>query len=95
LTLFLKIVGGIVALALGVYWGLAGTYTSDPEEIDRALGPGGRTRKVKRTFTPLGWLRGRVESPSRARRTAGANRRFDFVAPGSKDEDPPEIKLRK
>jgi hypothetical protein len=93
--LFLKILGGLAALALGVYWGMAGSYSSDPEELDRALGPGGRTRRVKRSFTPLGWLRGKVESPSRARRTAGANRRFDFVAPGSKDDDSPKISLRK
>ena len=84
--LFLKILGGIAALVLGVYLGTAGRYESDPEELDRALGPGGRSRKVKRSFTPLGWLRGRVESPSRARRMGGAHRRFDFVAPKSPDD---------
>jgi hypothetical protein len=84
--MFLKILGGIAALALGVYWGTAGRYESDQEELDRALGPGGRSRRVKRSFTPLGWLRGRVESPSRARRMGGANRSFDLVPPKPLDD---------
>ena len=93
--LFLKLLGGIAALALGVYWGASGRYDSDPDELDRSLGPGGRSRKVKRAFTPLGWLRGRVESPSRARRMGGAHRRFDFVPPKAPDKDKPQTKLRK
>ena len=82
---FLKILGGVLALGLGVYLGLAGRYRPDFEEIDEALGPGGRTRKVKRVFTPLAWLRGMQERPSHARRRGGPSRRFDLIVP-----DPPK-----
>jgi hypothetical protein len=84
-------------VVLGVYLGTPGRYESDPDELDRSLSPGGRSRKVKRAFTPLGWLRGRVESPSRARRMGGAHRAFDFVPPPKptdKDKKPP-VKLVK
>jgi ribosomal protein L20 len=55
--LFLKILGGILALALGVYWGLSGQYRQTPEEVDQALRRAGRSRRTKRHFTPLGWMR--------------------------------------
>jgi hypothetical protein len=80
----LKILGGLLALGLGVYWGWPGQYRPDPEELDQALGPGGRTRKVKRSFTPLSWLRGMQERPSHSRRRS-ASRRFSLVEP-----DPPK-----
>lgn len=83
--LLLKILGGVVALGLGVYLGLAGQYRPDFEELDEALGSGGRTRKVKRVFTPLAWLRGMQERPSHARRRGGPSRHFDLVLP-----DPPK-----
>ena len=82
---FLKVLGGVLALGLGVYLGLAGRYRPDFEEIDEALGPGGRTRKAKRVFTPLAWLRGMQERPSHARRRGDSDRRFDLILP-----DPPK-----
>ena len=84
---FLKVLGGVLALGLGVYLGLAGRYRPDFEELDEALGPGGRTRKVKRVFTPLAWLRGMQERPSHARRRGGSDRRFDLIVPDSPKED--------
>ena len=84
--LLLKIIGGLAALGIGLYLGLAGQYRADPSELDRALGPGGRTRKVKRAFTPLGWLRQRQERASHVRRRGGRERHFSLVAPESKEE---------
>jgi hypothetical protein len=83
--IYLKILGGPLALALGVYFGMAGQYRPDPEELDQALAPGGRTRKVKRAFTPLAWLRGMQERPSHSRRRGGSRRHFSLVEP-----DPPK-----
>lgn len=86
----LKILGGVVALGLGIYFGMAGQYNPDPEDLEQSLRPGGRTRRVKRAFTPLGWLRGRLESPSRARRFGGASRSFNLVAPDAPKPDAPK-----
>ena len=87
--LFLKILGGLLALGLGLYWGSAGLYRPDPEEIEKALSGGGTSRKVKRHFTPLGWLPQNQERSSRIRRrTRGASsRRFNLIAPDSKDKE--------
>ncbi len=66
--LFLKILGGILALGIGLYMGSAARYRPDAEEIEKALSEGGRSKKVKRHFTPLGWLRQNQERSSRIRR---------------------------
>lgn len=81
--LFLKILGGILALAIGVFMGGSGRYRPDMEEIERSLAPGGRSRKVRTHFTPLGWLRRTDERASRARRRTrgGSGRRFNLVVP--------------
>ncbi len=86
--LLLKIIGGIIALALGLYLGLGGRYEPDFEEIEKSLGPGGRPRKVKRHFTLFGWLRQSDERPSRTRRRqrGASNRRFNLVLPDSKPD---------
>ena len=86
--LFLKILGGILALGLGLYWGGAGQYRPDPAEIDEALTEGGVTKRAKRHFTPLGWLRQNQERSSHLRRrTRGAStRRFNLISPES-DKD--------
>ncbi len=76
--LFLKILGGVLALALGVYLGTSGRYRPDPEDIDRVLEGGGRTRRTKRHFTPLGWLRQNQEGVSRERRRTRGNRSGPF-----------------
>ena len=55
MILFLKILGGIAAVALGIFLG-AGRYTQSPEEIEARMG-GGRPRRAKRHFMWLNYLR--------------------------------------
>ena len=55
--LFLKILGAIAALALGIYLGLPGRFRQTPEEIEQSLGVRRASRKAKRHFTPLDWIR--------------------------------------
>ncbi|MCJ7629835.1 MAG: hypothetical protein MUO50_15780 [Longimicrobiales bacterium] len=88
-VLFLKILGGILALGIGLYMGSAARYRPDSEEIEKALSEGGRSKKVKRHFTPLGWLRQTQERSSRIRRRSrgASTRRFDLIAPNSKKKD--------
>lgn len=85
--LFLKILCGLAALGIGIYLGMAGKYESDPEELDRALAPGGRSRKVKRRFTLFGWLRVSEERSSHRRRRRGSDRRFDLIPPADPRKD--------
>jgi len=88
--LFLKILGGLAALAIGLYWGLPGKTSQTPEDVEAALGPGGRTKRVKRRFTPLGWLRSVDERSSRQRRRGGGSGvRFNLAAPSGKDASGP------
>lgn len=86
--LFLKILAAVLALAIGLYLGGAGQYRPDHDEIDKALSGGGRTKKTKRHFTPLGWLRQTQERSSHIRRRARgvSTRRFDLSLPDSKNE---------
>ena len=85
MILFLKILGGVLALGYGIYLGMAGQYRPNHEELDKALGTRGRTRKVKTHFTPLGWLRKTEERASRGRiRDRGGRRRpFSLSSPDS------------
>ena len=87
--LFLKILGGLLALGIGLYMGSAGRYRPDAEEIEKALSGGGRSKRAKRHFTPLGWLRKTQErSSSIRRRSRGApTGRFTLIAPASKKKD--------
>jgi hypothetical protein len=82
--LFLKILGGLAALGLGIYLGLAGQYRPDSDTIDRALVGQGRTRRAKRHFTPLGWLRQNEERSSHIRRRRAPTGRFNLYSPDSK-----------
>jgi hypothetical protein len=83
-VLFLKLLGGIAALGLGIYLGLAGQFRADPREIDRALSGQGSTRRAKRHFTPLGWLRKTDERSSHLRRRRAPTGRFNLYSPESK-----------
>ena len=86
--LFLKVFGAILALGLGIYMGRAGPYQADPDELDQALGPGGRSRKVKRRFTLFGWMRIPEERSSHRWRRRGSDRRFDLISPKPPKMDP-------
>lgn len=72
--LLLKILGAILAVALGVWLGLPGRYDPDLDEMERNMLLGtGRSRKVRRHFTPLAWLQRKL-SP----RGSAAPRRRGF-----------------
>jgi hypothetical protein len=86
--LFLKILGAVLALGAGLYFGGAGQYRPDYDEIDKSLGEGGVTRRTRRHFTLFGWLRQNQERGSSfRRRTRGAStRRFNLSSPDSKKD---------
>lgn len=69
--LALKIVIALAAVGVGIWLGLPGRYEQSLEEVERNMVIGGRTRKVKRHFTPLAWLQrklsARGSSPQRRR----------------------------
>jgi hypothetical protein len=77
--LLLKILGGLVAVAIGLYLGLAGQYRPDPDEVDASLIGKRFSKRAKRHFTPLGWLRRDEKASNRRRRTS--SRRFDLIDP--------------
>ena len=65
--LFLKILGGLLALGLGIYLGMPGEFRQTPEEIEESLGFHRASRKVKRIFTPLDWIRAKERGSDRRR----------------------------
>lgn len=73
--LALKIVLALAAVGLGVWLGLPGRYQQDLDEIEKNLLTGtGRTRKVKRHFTPLAWIQRQLSArSSRGQRRRGFN----------------------
>ena len=74
-ALILKIAGAVGALALGIWLGLPGRYEPDLDEIERTMELGvGRTRKVKRRFTPLAWVQRQLSA-----RGGGSRRRRGFT----------------
>lgn len=75
---FLKIVGGLLALAYGVYLGLGRGYSADPEEIDHALGERRRHQKVRRHFTFLNMIKKVRERGSDARRRSQKRKPFQL-----------------
>ena len=77
--LLLKILGGLVAVAIGLYLGLSGQYRPDPDEVDASLIGKRLSKRAKRHFTPLGWLRRDEKASSRRRRTS--SRLFDLIDP--------------
>jgi prolyl-tRNA editing enzyme YbaK/EbsC (Cys-tRNA(Pro) deacylase) len=78
------VVGGILALGLGIWLGLPGRYDQTPEEIERIMTEGGRRRrKTKTVFTPLAWLQRKVNvrAGRSARRSGGQRRGFSLESP--------------
>ncbi len=74
MILALAILGGILALALGIWLGLPGRSQPTAEEIEEAIERGGtgRRRLRKRSLSPVAWVqrKGTAEGP-RARRIRG------------------------
>jgi len=67
----LTIAAALVALIVGVWFGLPGRYTQSADDIEKAMeAGGGPPRTVRRTFTPLAWLmrNTKVTTPRRDRR---------------------------
>lgn len=80
-VLILKILGGVLALALGVYLGW-GSYSQSPDEIAQAMGHG-KPRKAKRHFMWLNYMKANERaSTKRAKR-----KYFGTAAPRTKDQD--------
>lgn len=76
--LILKILGGVLALGLGIWLGLPGRYEQTVDEVGRAMDRGGARRNtVKRHFTPLDWFRTERKGSDRRRR----RRHFKTAAP--------------
>lgn len=85
--IILKILGGVLALALGVYLGW-GRYSQTPDEIAQAMGHG-KPRKAKRHFMWLNY----TKTTERASTMRAQRRYFGTAAPNFPDQDdapPPE-----
>jgi len=81
--LFLKVLGGIVALGLGIYLG-GGSYNQSPEEIEMRLGKG-QPRKVKRHFM---WLNYMKANPRASELRRGREHFKTAVAKDRRDQPP-------
>lgn len=81
--LTLKILGGVLALLLGLWLGRPGRYQrKSDQELDRLLEHGGGSRyRVKRHFTPLDWFR----TEQRGSRRRQGRSHFHTAAPDRKD----------
>jgi len=77
--LTLKILGGVIALGIGIWLGMPGRYTQSYEDLEHSLDSGfHRHRKVKRVFTPMAWLQRKVSARGAAPRQ---RRGFRMEAP--------------
>jgi len=85
-SLALKIIIGLVALALGFWLGLPGRYTQTPEDIEHDMEwhRSSGTYRVKRVFTPFAWL---FRKPGLRRdRRSRSRRPFHLESPEDRDE---------
>ena len=58
-----KIIVGVLALALGIWLGLPGRYEQTPDDIERQMSwRTGRSYRVKRHFTPLAWVQRKLSA---------------------------------
>ena len=82
----LAILGMIVALAFGIYWGMPTQYRPDMEEIDEALSDPERKRhQVERKTTFLALMQRNMTRGSHRRRGRPGRRAFQFEV----QDDPP------
>ncbi len=82
MILFLKILGGLAAVGLGVFLG-GSRYTQSQAEIEARMGLG-KPRKAKRHFMWLDFVKAKDRASVRRR-----NRQHFKTAVGRKKEDPP------
>ena len=90
--LALKIILGVVAVALGIWLGRPRRYERPLYEVEKALEEGrGRPQWTERHFTPLDLLRKEARGSERRRSERG---RFSVSDPGKRDDDgPPQVRL--
>ena len=62
----LKILGGLAALAFGLWLGRPGRYERPQIEVDQALDRSGPRQYTKRVFTPLDLLKKTAKSSARS-----------------------------
>ena len=80
--LLLKILGGLVALAIGIWLGLPGSDQPTADDIDKVLDqPGRRRRRVTRHKMPMDWFRSSKRAPDRLSRD-----RFRVVDPEERQQ---------
>ena len=84
MTLFLMILGGVAAFALGIWLGM-GRYDQSTSELDRRLGEKGYRRKAKRHYMWVSYLLPGAKESERKKR--GRRGRFHTVAPERKSEE--------
>lgn len=86
MSLALKIILGIAAVALGIWLGLPGRYTQTPEDIEEDMKwrRNTGTYKVKRVFTPMAWL---SRSPNVGGGRGRERKRFHMEPPGDVDTE--------
>ena len=77
---------GILGLALGIFFGLPGRYQQTPEDIEKLMETGGRSRKrrPKREISPLAWLQRQLSAKSH-REHRGRGRGFKLESPDERD----------
>ncbi len=83
MILFLQILGGLAAVALGFYLG-NGRYTQSQQEIEVRLG-GGKPRRAKRHFMWLDYFRADERASERGR----PRQRFKMVVARDKNDRNP------
>jgi hypothetical protein len=74
--ILMYVLGGVVALGLGVYLGLPGRFEQSVDEIDQRLDQDGEHAKVNRKETVLTVLQKRSERASDRRRAASSRKPF-------------------
>jgi hypothetical protein len=77
----LKILGAVLAVALGLWLGRPRRFSQRVEDIEDVMSSGtGRRRKVKRRFTPMAWLHRQASA-----RSSGVGRARGFQIEDPKD----------
>ena len=77
---WLKVIGGLIAFAAGIWFGMPGRYVQTAADIEQRMSsPSGRRRKVKRHFTPFAWLQRQISAKST--RTDSRRRGFRMETP--------------
>ena len=84
--LFLKILGGIAALALGLFLG-GGRYTQTQEEIEYRMGAG-KPRRAKRHFMWLNYFKAEERASTRGR----SRQRFKMAVARDKNDRRPNLR---